>query len=192
VIQEFIIAVFKAGLPVALVSYALVWWALKKNYLDGAASVEEVEKGMMLLKKDKPGRKKKGGKTEKAVDPEPGSAEAASRDRKLHPAHNKWLAFGGGFYGVVGLLTYAVVELGEIRDFFVQFDGLAGLISQISLDLVIGFFIDAFMNFVIAIAWPIYWISDFSGQHVWIWFAVAYGGYWLGARYALHRATQID
>ncbi len=99
--------------------------------------------------------------------------------------HNKWLAFGGGFYGVVGLLTYARVELGEIRDFVQQFEGIRALISEVSLDMFIDLFIDSIMNFVVAIAWPAYWISEIRGGPIWIWFAVAYGGYWAGTRLAL-------
>jgi hypothetical protein len=110
----------------------------------------------------------------------------------MNPVHNKWLRFGGGFYGVVGLLTYAVVELGEIRDFFTQFDGLASLISDISVDLFIGLFIDSIKNFVVAIAWPIYWLSDIRSDHIWIWFVVAYLSYWAGSRYALHKTRQFE
>ena len=54
---------------------------------------------------------KKGGKAE------PDAATKAGPDVRIDPVHNKWLAFGGGFYGIVGLLTYAVVEFGELRDF---------------------------------------------------------------------------
>ena len=38
-IQTLIIAIFKAGLPVALATYALIWWALKNQHLDSFVSV---------------------------------------------------------------------------------------------------------------------------------------------------------
>ena len=171
-LQEFFIAVLKAGLPVALASYGLIWWALKNDHLGSAGRVKEAEKEIKRVAKERAGDKKKG------------------KGKKGDPLHNKWLAFGGGFYGVVGLLTYAVVELGEIRDFFTQFDGLAGLIAQITPNLFIGLFIDALKNFIVAIAWPVYWMSDIRSDYIWIWFAVAYGGYWLGTRSALHQAQK--
>jgi hypothetical protein len=107
-------------------------------------------------------------------------------NRKLNPVLNKWLSFGGGFYGLVGLLTYAVVELGEIADFFRGFESISGFIRNISFDMVIRLFIEGLMNFIVAIAWPLYWLDMIVGQYIWIWFLVAYGGYWLGARLALH------
>ncbi|MCH7507494.1 MAG: hypothetical protein IID60_09350 [Proteobacteria bacterium] len=106
----------------------------------------------------------------------------------MNPVHNKWLSFGGGFYGVVALLTYAVVELGEIRDFITQFDGFLSFISDITVGLFIGLFIDSIMNFIVAIAWPVYWLSDIRSDHIWIWFVAAYAGYWAGTRFALHQA----
>jgi len=167
-IGELIVAVFKAGLPVAIASYALVWWALKKDHFGSVVSLKELNGEAKRLAKDKESK------------------------IKADPVHKKWLAFGGGFYGVVGLLTYAVVELGEIRDFFRQFESLSALVSSISLDLFIGLMIDAMKNFVVAISWPVYWMSDIRSDHIWIWFAVAYGGYWAGARFALHQAKSQD
>ena len=172
-VQEIFIAILKAGLPVALATYGLIWWALKNEYLGSTGQLKDFEKEIKRLSKDKSRRKKD-----------------RAAGQKADPVHNKWLAFGGGFYGVVGLLTYVVVELGEIRDFFAQFDGLGGLVDQISPQLFIGFFIDALQNFIVAIAWPVYWMSDIDSDHIWVWFVVAYGGYWLGARQALQRAQK--
>ena len=95
----------------------------------------------------------------------------------------------GGFYGVVGLLTYAVVELAEIRDFFTQFESIGALIAGISIESLIGLFIGALMNFIVAIAWPAYWISDIRSDYIWIWFLAAYAGYWAGTRLALKQAN---
>jgi len=167
-IHEIFEALFKAGIPVGLASYALVWWALKKEYLGSVVSMKDYEKEVKRLVKDKE-LKKRG-----------------------DPVHKKWLAFGGGFYGLVGLLTYALVELGEIRDFFAQFESISALISRISLDMFIDLMIDALMNFVVAISWPVYWMSEFSGKQIWIWLAAAYGGYWVGARYALHQLKRCS
>jgi len=35
----------------------------------------------------------------------------------------------------------------------------------------------------------LYWMSEIAGEYIWIWFAVAYGGYWGGARFALRQAA---
>jgi hypothetical protein len=57
-----------------------------------------------------------------------------------------------------------------------RFD-LGGLIS-----LAINLFIESIMNFVAAIAWPVYWLG--RAQPFWLWLIVAYAGYWLGVRAA--------
>ena len=161
-------AIFQAGLPIAVTSYLLVWWALRHGYLEEVRNMEEVEKGFRQYSKNKKNSDK-------------------NDERRLNPVHNKWLKFGGGFYGIVALLTYAVVELGEIRDFIARYDGILGLLSQLSFGLIIEFIIDAVMNFVVAIAWPVYWLGDIAGEYIWLWFLVAYGAYWAGIRLALHQ-----
>ena len=129
--------------------------------------IDELEKQIKQQRKDKKNRKK--------------------TDR----VHNKWLAFGGGFYGVVAVLTYVVIELGEIRDFFLQFESIRVFFSSISFDLLIRLVIDSLMNFIYSIAWHWYWLGDIAGSHIWAWFALAYGGYWAGTRLALrHHVDQ--
>jgi uncharacterized membrane protein YqjE len=188
--RELFRALFQAGIPVAVTSYLLIWWALKNQYLKGASNFKDVEIHFKGLSKARSRKRKE----EKRRRKEGGGAAGLESDQqeshKMNPIHNKWLSFGGGFYGVVGLLTYAVVELGEIRDFITQFDGLLSLISDITLELIIGFFINSIMNFVVAIAWPAYWLSDIRSDYIWIWFVMAYAGYWAGTRFALHRANK--
>jgi len=181
-IGEFFRALFQAGIPVAVTSFLLVWWAQKNGYINPVSGLKEFENEVKNLSKAKSRNKKK---------KKDGIDEADLEDiHQMNPVHNKWLSFGGGFYGVVGLLTYAVVELGEIRDFIRQFGGLSSLIADITPQLFIGLFIDSIKNFVVAIAWPVYWLSDIRSDHIWIWFVVAYLGYWAGSRYALHKALQ--
>lgn len=187
-VREIFRALLLAGVPVAVTSYLLIWWALKNQYLQGASNLKEVEihfkglsKARSRKRKEEKRRRKKGGSS---LDTEPHQQES----HKMNPVHNKWLSFGGGFYGVVGLLTYAVVELGEIRDFITQFDGLLSLLSDITLELFIGFFINSIMNFVVAIAWPAYWLSNIRSDYIWIWFVIAYAGYWVGIRFALRQS----
>ena len=183
-IREFFRALFQAGIPVAITSFLLVWWAIKNNYLNTASGLKEFENEIKRLSKTKSNNKKN-----KKKRKDDSSLEEIHR---MNPVHNKWLKFGGGYYGVVGLLTYAVVELGEIRDFITQFGGLSSLISDITPELFIGLFINSIKNFIVAIAWPVYWLSDIRSDHIWIWFVVAYLGYWAGSRYALYRTRQVE
>lgn len=161
-IQEFFIALFKAGLPVGVLAYLLVWWALRNGYLSEVATVREVETEVKRLAKDEEGKK------------------------TGDPVHRKWLALGGGFYGVVALLTLIVIELGDILDFLRNFDGFTSLAELLSISTLISILFETLMNSFLALAWPMYWLSDAQVDYAWIWFAVAYGGYWLGC----HLATQ--
>ena len=198
-IGELFRAVFLAVPPVAVTSFLLTWWALKHDYFGPVSSLKDLEqrvkqhsKAAKKRKKDNK-RKKKGKPPDKqaALGPEaemPGAESEAPK--KLHPAHSKWLKFGGGFYGVVGLLTYAVIECLEIRDFFANFDGFVHFFEAISFDLLINLFINSIVNFVAAIAWPFYWITNIQSQHIWLWFLAAYGGYYAGTRFAIHKYAQ--
>ena len=184
---ELIRALLLAGVPVALTSFALVWWSLRRGYLGPAGSVRDLEKDMKQMSKKRRAEKKRrkaekqGGKA--VTDPRP----ADSTLGRIDPVHNKWVTFGGGFYGVVALLTYVIVEVGELRDFFLGFESLAALLARVGFDMLINLLVDALMNFVVAIAWPVYWMSEVSMNHLWIWFGAAYLGYWAGVKGALYR-----
>ncbi|MCW8869519.1 MAG: hypothetical protein OQK49_02345 [Proteobacteria bacterium] len=91
---------------------------------------------------------------------------------------NKWLAFGGGFYGLVAVLTYIIVEAQEIIDLF-DMPGEGDVFSGISIGMLINFFIDSLMNFITAISWPVFWMNT-GNAPFWKWFLAAYIGYLVG------------
>jgi hypothetical protein len=183
---ELLKAMVLAGVPVGAATYALVWWSLRQGYIGPAGSVREVERGFKQISKQKSAARKERKRQRLApgqeITPQPLLAGAA---QGMSPVHSKWLAFGGGFYGVVGLLTYGVVELKELRDFFLGFESLSALFAQFGLNMLIGLLVEALKNFIVAIAWPAYWLSDIRSDHIWIWFLVAYAAYWAGAKLAL-------
>jgi len=183
---ELLRAFAAAGLPVGLATYALVWWSLRHGYIGPTGSVREVERGFKQLAKEKKQRKRKGA-TPETEQPRELLAGGDSGRPAMNPVHGKWLTFGGGFYGVVGLLTYGIVELGELRDFFLGFESLSALFRQFGLNMLVGLLVDAVKNFVVAIAWPVYWLSEIRSDFIWMWFAVAYAAYWAGAKLALRR-----
>jgi len=187
---EILRAIAVAGLPVGLATYALVWWSLRQGYIDPAISVREVEQRFKKISKERSAARKdrKRRKSESGPQGSPNpQALATFGESGMNPVHAKWLKFGGGFYGVVGLLTYAVVELKELRDFFLGFESLSALFAQFGFNMLIGLIIEAVKNFVVAIAWPVYWLSDIRSNYIWAWFVVAYAAYWAGAKLALHR-----
>jgi len=44
--------------------------------------------------------------------------------------------------------------------------------------------VQALLNFVNAMIWPAYWMQRIHTQQVWVWFLVAYAGYWSGLKLA--------
>jgi len=156
-------AIFKLALPVAAISFGIVWWAMHRGLLKERGEVQaltaEIKAMSKLKKKDKP---------------------------DMHPLHSKWMKFGGGFYGTVAMYTYGLVEFNELRTFIAEFGGFAAFVSNLSINVLIDIFIEGVMNFVVAISWPVYWIAEFGAERIWIWGGVAYAGYWLGMKAALH------
>lgn len=100
---------------------------------------------------------------------------------------SKWVAFGGGFYGVMALMTYMVVEFYEVVDFLTSEYGFWETISALGIRDLISFFINSLMNFITAIVWPIYWLKNIHGYSAWVWFVVVYLGYLTGQAIAKYR-----
>lgn len=160
-------AVFTGSLPLFLLAFALVSLALRRGWLEGQ-SVKELQDSLEALGK-------------------------AQKDKK-HPqqvdaALGQWFRFGGGFYGLVALYTWLLIERDEVLDFL---GGLSHIVLNFDLGALIGLvielFIESIMNFAIAIGWPAYWLSE--SRDAWLLLFFAYGGYWLGikaARYAFQR-----
>ncbi len=169
---EFLKAAALAGIPVAMVTFGMILIALRKDLLgeqDGShGSVEHALKSMKR------------------------------KDRKDHSKvgqgdllHKNWLKFGGGFYGIVALLTYALVELNEIIQFFNRFDGFSHFIEIIGIGLIVDFFINSLMNFITAITWPVHWMDEIDSNHIAVWFVAAYLGYRAGIRIAAWYHTRV-
>jgi hypothetical protein len=153
-------ALLKVGLPLAALSFAMVWWALYRGMLAERDDAKALLKEIQVYGKQRSKEKEK---------------------PPLNPLHGKWFQFGGGFYGLMALYTYLLIEADEVLELFGQ---LGAIVFRLDLGLLIEFFIESLMNFIAAIAWPVYWIGETENGHFWIWFLVAYGGYWAGLQLA--------
>lgn len=178
-VQDLFRALFVAGLPMFALSFLMVWWALHRGRLDGT-SFKELQQSIQSLGKQRK-EQRKGQLKDRGND--------SGQKEKMDPALEKWFRFGGGFYGLVALYTWLLIEWDEVADFFT---GLGEVVLSFDfgrlIQVVINLFIESIMNFVAAIAWPAYWLRE-TGQP-WVWLLVAYGGYWLGVRAAQRAAKQ--
>ncbi len=153
--------IFEAGLPVFLLTFVLVYWALRDGRLAGK-SVKELQAGIGSLSK-------------------PSKSQAARTS--VDPALERWLRFGGGFYGLIALYTWLLIEWEDVATFIA---GLADVLFSFEparlFSLVLNLFIESIMNFVVAIGWPAYWLS--KSREAWLMLGVAYASYWLAIKAA--------
>ncbi|NQY04129.1 MAG: hypothetical protein HRT76_12845 [Halieaceae bacterium] len=163
-IGEMLQALLRGGVPMLALSFGMVSWALYRGWLSGD-SVSELHESISALGKNQKDKKSR---------------------RQMNPAMDKWFRFGGGFYGLVALYTWLLLEWPDVTTFI---SGMSELLFSFDagavLKLVLQLVIDSFINFGLAIAWPAYWLQD--NRNPWELLFVAYGGYWLGinaAQYA--------
>jgi len=167
----FVIEVFWAmlivGVPIGAFTLAMVWWSLQRGHLKESLDIKALQREMKSLSKSKKKKNKEG-----------------NADAVQHPLQKKWMKFGGGFYGIVAFFTYIVVEVIEISTMIINFGGFFDFLRQLSFDVIINILINAVTNFITAMIWPLYWLKRIDTDQTWIWFVVAYGGYWLGLKLA--------
>jgi len=166
---EFFWALFMVGLPIGVFTLALVWWALRGGHFKEALDTDALEREIKMMGWSDKKRNKKG-------------IELATGTP--HPLQKKWARFGGGFYGIVAFFTYIIVEVLDVVSVISDFGGFIDFLKQLNFNVIIDLIVQAVTNFVVAMAWPFYWLKRIDTDFVWIWFVMAYAGYWAGLRLA--------
>ena len=80
--------------------------------------------------------------------------------------------------------------MGEILDFITSFDSIDALIASLSVGTLVNMVFEAIKNSFLAIAWPVYWLTDIRSNHAWIWLVVAYAAYWAGSTLAARQFAE--
>jgi len=155
-------AIVFAGIPVGVCSFLMVYYAYYKGYLS-----RDVEIRHAFKNKD-----------------DDKSLLAKKHKKKLLFLHSKWVAFGGGFYGLIAMLTFVVIELLQIVNFLLSVTSWKDITALFSIKAFIAMFIDSIMNMLKAAVWFIYWPNKISSGNFLIWILIAYLGYRLGAMFA--------
>lgn len=148
---EIIYAFFFAALPLFVFTYAVLWWINRHNISKGDSPIFSEDLDLESLN-DVP-------------------------EGKENVVQEKWMTFGGGFYGMVGLLTYGVSEYREIRDMIANFQGFNDGLVETLIDLIITFIIQSLTNIVDAVTWPWFWGKELEGARFWVLIVAAYIGY---------------
>ena len=158
---DYLEAIFKLGLPMLILS----WWVYsslyRNSHLDKAQSLKESEKLVSKLRKKE--------KSKQAED-----------TQKNDYWTNKWIKFGGGFYGLATLWTLIVIEAQELWQFLSSLDGFIANYSGSFFGFLLGALTNQLQNIGKAFAWVVYWTGSFSL----IWFVTAYIAYQVGYQLA--------
>ncbi len=161
--SQTILALFIAGLPVGILSFLLARWAISKDLF--------------------------------SLDDKKENAKPKLTKEKVKESNNivlkRWLAFGGGYYGIMALLTYAHVESLEIWQAFAKFESLSQFFSQISIGFFIGLVVQAIQNLITAFVWFIYWPKYLPIESGFIWLLLSYFGFIVGEKCA-HNYSAIE
>lgn len=111
-----------------------------------------------------------------------------------NPMLKKWLEFGGGYYGTVAFVKLIFIEFGQFIEFVKGWQGLEAFLPDSKggwintlIDLVVSFFVNQIQNFVEAISWPAYYLSNFSILHCGIFVSATYGLFYVSQRVAWQR-----
>jgi len=150
------------GLPLGIFTFFMAYYAYYKGYISHEHSV----KSAFRTKKD------------------PSNTFHKKNKHTLLFLHSKWVSFGGGFYGLVALLTFIYIELKQAFDFFINATGLQYFIDFISISSLVGMIVDSFVNMIKALLWFSYWPDVFSMGNQFIWGIIAYICYRAGAKLA--------
>ena len=191
-ISEIVEASLKLGLPVAVISWFMYSWLLSEGKLDGAADRKSVEAEVKNIHKARSSKKIDAAKQQKIDRPGlkqrvrsaylkytndgPETTAPNKKDKLL----NKWMWFGGGFYGMAALYTLVVMEAMELFNFIATFPGFDELFKNGVIPLLVTFGVTQITNLYSAFAWFIYWTQ----QSVGLWILVAYLGYMAGMQVA--------
>jgi hypothetical protein len=108
-----------------------------------------------------------------------------------NPLISKWLDFGGGYYGTVAFVKLVFIELADIRDFLLDWQGIDALVNQSVIGLIIAFFVEQYQNFVAAIIWPTHYLGRFSIFECFAFVAVTYMVYEWSRKQAKTRSSEM-
>ncbi len=161
-IVEIIKAAILAGLPIAAFSYYLIMLTRKKTALQ-STNASQLKKELKTIEHNK-------------------ETEETFWESALQ---KKFLKFGGGFYGVLTLITYIHIEGYQILQFIGGLFGEGSVFSGGVVSIIIAFFIEMLMNLITAFMWPVYWSEFLPIGSIWIWLVVAIISHTMATKYAL-------
>ena len=153
-------AVIKLGVPVAILSWYLIDRLYQSGHIESGSDFKTVKESVGLAKKDW-----------KDTDKSAGNF-----------FEQRWMKFGGGFYGLTALTTLILIEVKDGFAFVTNFPGIAALFAGGVFGFLVDFIVNQIQNIIMAAIWFTYWNDDNASMFTYI--AVAYVGYFAGVTLA--------
>jgi hypothetical protein len=164
--MELIFEAFEAliivGIPVFSFSFLMVYFSYKKGYLSTEVSIKNAFKN----------------------DDKSSSKLSKANKKNLQFFHSKWVTFGGGFYGLIAVLTFIIIELLQIINFWLSVTSLKDVTDLFSISSFVSMIVDSFINMITAAIWFTYWPNKLPSSLFIMWVLIAYIGYRIGAKHA--------
>lgn len=156
--MEIFYAILQLGLPVAVVA----WFLFHRLYADGELDRDDGYRSVRSRLRD--------------------IKKSSRRNPTRDIVRNRWMKFGGGFYGAAGLWTFAVIEIRDFAGFVSDFPGTAALFADGIFSFAVDAFVNQVQNFVSALVWFTWWPGQQDSLLIWV--LVAYAGYLVGLNVA--------
>jgi len=160
---EVITAIIMSGFPIFLITFGLFAWAYKTGAI--SPEIDAVDKFNADL-----------------ADLEEMSSGKEKNKKNGNMVMDKWVEFGGGYYGIMALVTFFHVELYDVKDMVTDLANVTNQGSLIStlISFFISFAVESFSNFLVAFTWWNYWGSTLPIENGMIWLIVTYAAYLIG------------
>lgn len=155
-------AILFVGVPVCAFSFLMIYYAYLKNYLSTDVEFKHAFK----------------------KEHQQHSTLSKEHKKNLQFFHSKWVTFGGGFYGLIALLTFMVIELLQIVNYWLSVTSWQDVTALFTLGAIIEMFVDSIINMVKAALWFTYWPDVFNTPNFILLVIIAYLGYQYGAKLA--------
>ncbi|NNJ71794.1 MAG: hypothetical protein HKP09_01295 [Enterobacterales bacterium] len=161
--EELINAILYSGIPIFLVTLVLSYWAASQG-LDDTEEQSDATKNLSTADEE--------------TKPETSKAEhIVPKNKAGNVLHEKWVQFGGGYYGVMALCTYLHIELLEISQALADFESVQDFIQSVNVDFFVNLFISAIMNMIAAFMWWSHWPKILPIVQPVIWLVCTYAAY---------------
>lgn len=97
---------------------------------------------------------------------------------------DKWLDFGGGYYGTVAMVKLLLNEFSQFIGLISDWEKSGEMLSNFGIQTLVQLFVQQFINFADAISWPKDYFGQYPFSHVAIFVVTTYITYEVSRKFA--------